>query len=140
MEGALAHARAIVAAHDVVIGLAPAQRLCRRQHGLLHLLVVVADFPMLAPSRLIFAFGAVVGSVLDLVVHLEDVVEASRVRLCRGDLRVCGCGGFGLPEVVDVGVSLIQFILQLLDAPHRGIPCLSCLFLYVNKSKRYRID
>ena len=60
MEGSSADARAIVIADDIIIGWPPAQRLRRGQNGSLHSLVVVTQLTVLAPSRFILAFVAVV--------------------------------------------------------------------------------
>ena len=76
-EGALAHATAGVAESQVVVGLPPSELLGGGEDGLLRLLGVVALLPVLAPAGLVLAFGAVLGSVLLIILHLEDVVKAS---------------------------------------------------------------
>ena len=125
MEGALAHAGAVVSTDDIVNGLAPSDRLRGCQNGRLHLLVDVLGLLFVA----VFVLNCVVRSVLSLVIHLEDSVEAARVGLRRHDLVVDGSSGLRFLEVVIVGVPLAQLFLQLFDAPLDSIFCLSCLFL-----------
>jgi len=81
VEGACAHATAVVAEGQLVISIAPAEGLGSSEDGGLLLLVVVAYLAVLAPARLVLAFLAVLGSVGGLILHLVDVVEATRVRL-----------------------------------------------------------
>jgi len=101
-EGTLAHATAVVAESQVVVGLAPAERLRADEDGGLLLLVVVARLSVLAPARLVFALATVLAAVGNLILHFEHVVEAARVRLSVA-LGVSGSSDhIILSEVVDV--------------------------------------
>ena len=105
LESAHAHAGAVVAESQVVVGLTPADGLSGGERGVLLVFVVFAQLPVLAPATFPLALLAVVRSVCHiLVVHFEDFVEAE-LRLCVLLLlllvlllNIC------LFEVVNVGV------------------------------------
>lgn len=107
MESTLAHSRAVVSKGEAVIWLSPAQSLSGGEDGLLDLLVVVTNLSVLAPARLVLALRAVVASIGGLVLHLEDVVEATRVSLGVHLLSGRLLDSLGSTEVIDVGVLLI---------------------------------
>ena len=133
LEGALADATAAVAKGEVVVRLPPAEGLRAGQDGGLGGLVLVTELPVLAPARLVLALGAVVGAVLLVVLHLEHVVEA----LGSGgvSLLFLGClrNFVGFLEVVNVGVLLVQKVLQFLDPGVSSILGLTSLFLKQRK-------
>ena len=83
VESALAHASAVVAKGQIVIGLSPADGLRRGERGGLHLLVFLAIL-----AELELALGVVVGLIIELVFRLKHVVVTARVRL-RGHLGGC---------------------------------------------------
>jgi hypothetical protein len=129
VESALAHAGTVVSEGEVVIGVSPSERLSGGEDGSLNLLVVVTDFPVLAPARLIFALRAVVASIGSLILHLEDVVEATGVGLGRHLSGGTSLHGVVASEVVDVRVLLVELGLELLNSEHRGVLGLTSLFL-----------
>ena len=129
VERALAHAGAVVTESEVVVGLSPSERLSGGEDGSLNLLVVVTQLAVLAPARLVFALRAVVASISCLILHLEDVVESTRVGLGGSLSGGTGLDGVIASEVVDVRVLLVKFGLEFLNAKHRGVLGLSSLFL-----------
>ena len=60
MEGPFAHARPVIAADDIIIGLSPAECLSGCDNCSLISLVVVTQLSVLAPTRLVLALSAVV--------------------------------------------------------------------------------
>ena len=120
VEGAGAHAAAVVAEGQLVVRLAPAEGLGSCEDGGLLLLVVVADLAVLAPARLVLALSAVLGAVGRLVLHLVDVVKASGVGL---SVTLLGGGSRDnrlVTEVVDVRVLRVELFLQRFNL------CLDC--------------
>ena len=115
VEGACAHAAAVVAEGQLVIRFAPAEGLGSSEDGGLLLLVVVANLAVLAPARLVLAFLAVLGSVSSFVLHLVDVVEAARVCLSCSFLGGGSRDNCLVAEVVDVRVLCFHLILQRID-------------------------
>ena len=128
-EGALAHARPVVAEGEVVVGLPPAKRLGRCNGGSLGLLVVLSRLAIFTPSGLVLALLAVVGPVVLLVVHLVHLVEAF------GLLLLIGLGGgllvhdVFLAVDVEVAVFLAELGLQLINSGLNGRLGLSVFFL-----------
>ena len=129
VESALAHAGTVVSEGEVVIGVSPSERLSGGEDGSLNLLVVVTNLSVLAPARLIFALRAVVASIGSLILHLEDVVEATGVGLGRHLSGGASLHGIVASEVVDVRVLLVELSLELLNSEHRGVLGLTSLFL-----------
>ena len=107
-ESALAHSTAGIPKREVIVGLSPAESLRRGQHGGLGLLVVLSNLAVLAPAGLRLALGTVVPSVLSLVLHLEDVVEAFGGSLALLSLSFGSSNTFRALEVIDVGVGLVK--------------------------------
>ena len=88
---------------------------------------------MLAPAGLILALAAVVGSVRNLIVHFEHVVEAARICLLAGLGSGSGRRGLAGTEVADVRVLLVELRLELGNAGHRCLLRLASLFLFAHK-------
>ena len=129
-EGALAHAAAVVTVTlERVVVVAPSESLGGREDSGLLLLVVVTNFTVLAPARLVLALLAVLAAVGPLVVHLVDVIEAARVVLLIGLAHGGGSDNIVLPEVVDVAVLRVEKGLHLLDLGLHGGLGLTSLFL-----------
>ena len=99
------------------------------EDSLLDLLIVVANLSVLAPARLVLALSAVVASICGLVLHLEDVVEATRVSLGANLLGGRLLDSLRSTEVIDIGVLLIQLILELFNTLHSCVFGLACFFL-----------
>jgi len=128
-EGALAHARACIAECQVVVGLSPSELLGGGEYGLLRLLGVVALLAVLAPAGLVLALGAVLRSVLLIILHFENIVKASSSVFLFSFSLSSSWDDLVLSEIIDVGVLLLELVLEGLDLPLRCVFGLASLFL-----------
>ena len=135
MEGPLAHASPIVATYDIIVRLSPAECLCGCENCSLDSLAIVAYFSVLAPARFILALMAVVWAIRCIIIHLEHVVKATRVRLSwhlsSGSLR----NSLISTEVIDVRILLAEFELKRSNLCYGWGLCLSSFFLKMEKFK-----
>ena len=128
-ESTFAHSSTGVAKGQIVIGLSPAEGLTWCEHGSLHLLFIIANFPMLAPARLVLALGAVVLPIRGFVVHLEDVIKTSGVCFSGLCCRCMSFQGFRASKVVNVWVPHCQLIFHCFNLCHSRSLRLTWLFL-----------
>jgi len=114
-EGALAHARPVVAEGEVVVGLSPAHRLSRRDHGRLLSLLFITNLALVLSFGLVLELAAELEAFLVFFVALVHHVVAVRLVLFFGLMDDLLRHDVVLAEVVQVAVLRLELLLKLLN-------------------------
>ena len=114
-EGALAHARPVVAEGEVVVGLSPAHRLSRRDHGRLLSLLFITNLALVLSFGLVLELAAELEAFLVFLVALVHHVVAVRLVLFFGLMDDLLRHDVVLAEVVQVAVLRLELLLKLLN-------------------------
>ena len=114
-EGALAHARPVVAEREIVVGLSPADRLGRRDHRRLLSLLLVTNLALVLPLGLVLELAAELEALLVFFVALVDHVVAAGPVLFLGLESGLLLDDVVLAEVVQVAVLRVELILKLVN-------------------------